>query len=323
MGYGIELAKAAGGQAAGNFINEGMGLLFQGLKNKQQLKQAGKLQELEIKGSKELTDYNMMKQLQMWKDTSYPTQVEMLEKAGLNPALMYGMGGGGGVTTGSPGHVSGQGAGTAQRSGGSESMGLQTAMLAAQVENIKADTELKKADAGIKPLQGENIKSDTEGKHLNNEFLRKSLDDRLDAINSDALIKIEELNQSITKTGLDRATVIQKADQIKAQAAGEILKNMLIEAQTRSTGQSIEESKKKVMLMDAEISKMSEEIAQGWSNLDRQERELKLKKWVEQIKAKYPGVWNVFGRMLNDTGNAIGDLMGNDAISNNPPKTDK
>ena len=36
----------------------------------------GKLQNLEIKGSKELTDYNAAKQLEMWKATNYPAQVE-------------------------------------------------------------------------------------------------------------------------------------------------------------------------------------------------------------------------------------------------------
>jgi len=321
MGYGIELAKAAGGQAAGNFINEGMGLLLAGPKRKAQLKTAKGLQDLEIEGNKKMIDYEISKQLEMWKATSYPGQKKMMEEAGINPALMYGMGGGGGVTTGSAnGNVSGQHAGEPQASKGAEGMGIQAALMTAQIKNIEADTKVKLAEAENKPLQGENIKADTESKFLNNEFLEKSLNDRLDAINSDALIKIEELIQQQTKTGLDRATVIQKAEIVKAEAAGAILKNLLIDAQTKSTGQSIEESKKKVDLMDAEINKMAADIAQGWNNLSRQERELELKKWVEAVKAKYPGVWNVFGRMLNDAGNAIGDLMGNKSISDNPPK---
>ena len=39
---------ALGMQAAGNLVNEGMGLLTQGIKNKQQLKQAKKLQAIQI-----------------------------------------------------------------------------------------------------------------------------------------------------------------------------------------------------------------------------------------------------------------------------------
>lgn len=156
MGFGLELLKSTGAQAAGSIVGEGLGLLTQGIKNKQQLKQAGRLQELEIKGSKELTDYNMSKQLQMWKDTSYGAQVEQMNKAGINPALMYGMGGGGGQTTGNAsGSVSGQGAGTAQKSSGSEGMGLlvgQMGLMKAQKENIEADTANKIADSEGKGL---------------------------------------------------------------------------------------------------------------------------------------------------------------------------
>ena len=47
-------------------------------------------------------DYSYGKQMDMWNATNYPAQVEQLNKAGLNPALEYGMKGGGGVTTGSP-----------------------------------------------------------------------------------------------------------------------------------------------------------------------------------------------------------------------------
>lgn len=40
--------------------------------------------------------------MQTWKATSYPAQVEMMKQAGLNPALMYGQGGGSGGTTSTP-----------------------------------------------------------------------------------------------------------------------------------------------------------------------------------------------------------------------------
>jgi len=94
-GMGLMLGNLGLGAATGA-ISEGLGLIFQGIKDKQQLKQAGKMQELQIAGNKQLTDYNTAKQLQMWKDTSYGAQKEQMEKAGLYPGLMYGMGGGGG-----------------------------------------------------------------------------------------------------------------------------------------------------------------------------------------------------------------------------------
>ena len=42
-------------------------------------------------------------QFDMWNKTNYPAQLEMMKKAGLNPGLMYGLGGGSGTTTGSQG----------------------------------------------------------------------------------------------------------------------------------------------------------------------------------------------------------------------------
>lgn len=163
--------QAAGGAALGA-VGEGMGILFQGIKNKQQLKQAGKMQELQIKGSKELTDYNTMKQLEMWKNTSYGAQKEQMEKAGLNPALMYGMSGGGGQSNSiSAGNVGGQGAEVAR------GMGLQAILTKAQIDNINADTQDKLAnlpgkgkEAGLKEVQTANIKADTELKHQETEL---------------------------------------------------------------------------------------------------------------------------------------------------------
>ena len=156
-GMGIQM----GAQAASGIVDKGLGLLFAGPERKAQLKTAKGLQDLQIAGNKEMTDYQMSKQLQMWKDTSYGAQKEQMEKAGINPALMYGMGGGGGQTTGSAsGNVSGQSAETPEgsKSGG---MGLQGMMLQAQIENIKADTEQKKAAAN-------DLTNSAEGKGLAN-----------------------------------------------------------------------------------------------------------------------------------------------------------
>ena len=96
--FAAGLGMQAASQAASGLIGTGMGLLLEGHNDRRQLRQQEKLQNLEIKGSKELTDYNAAKQLEMWKATNYPAQVEQMKLAGLNPALAYGMGGGGGVT---------------------------------------------------------------------------------------------------------------------------------------------------------------------------------------------------------------------------------
>ena len=72
-------------QAIGGIFGIGLGAY----NDNRQYNQQERLQNLQIKGSKELTDYQMMKQLQMWKDTNYGAQMEELRKAGLNPGLLY------------------------------------------------------------------------------------------------------------------------------------------------------------------------------------------------------------------------------------------
>lgn len=307
--YGLSMATSAGSGLVGGLV----GQIFAGANDRRQLNQDRKLKQQQMLFDKEMTDYNYGKQLQMWKDTNYGAQVEQMEKAGINPGLLYGMSGGGGTTVGSGGgaHVGGGGA----PAGGGEAIGMglqmmQMQLMKAQAEKLEAETKNIGADTGLKGAQTGNVTEDTKGKWLNNEFLDKSLNDRLDTINSEALIAVENLMQEQTQTGLDRATVIQKAELIKQDAIGAGLRNMLIEAQTQSTNQSVEESKKKVELMDADIKQMSEQIAQGWDNLDRQERDLQLRTWVEDLKGKYPGMWNVFGRMLNDAANGLGRMAG-------------
>ena len=77
--------------------------------------------------------------MDIWEKTSYKAQMGQLEKAGLNPGLIYGMGGAGGTLGGS--------SATAQGAAGTGAMDIagaaQIALLNAQRENIEADTENK------------------------------------------------------------------------------------------------------------------------------------------------------------------------------------
>lgn len=307
MPYGLELAQASGAQAAGNTINELTGLFSQPFKNKQQLKQARKLQDLGLEAEATRLARNESMALRMFENTGYNAQVEQMKKAGINPALLYGMSAGGGTTQAQAPQASGSGhAQTAQASRGSEGMGLmigQMGLLQAQKENIEADTANKLAS---KPK----TEAETEGIHLNNEFLKKSLNDRIDIINSDAAIKIADIDIREGERDEQRMSRTDRMNQIKAQAAGEILKNALITQQTKEGAQNIEESKARVIKMDAEIKNWSEQIAQGWKNLDIHEKEMKIKEFEALIKARYPGITNVIGGAANDVIEGLNKLLG-------------
>lgn len=84
--FGMQVGQQATGGA--------LGLLLGGLQNKQQYNQAERLQNLNIRGQQQMTDYNLKKQLELWEATGYGAQMRQLKEAGLNPGLLYGMGGG-------------------------------------------------------------------------------------------------------------------------------------------------------------------------------------------------------------------------------------
>ena len=172
MGKGADLAFGAADSA----IGMGMGLLLGDINDKRQLKQNERLGEQNWKFQKRAAEFNMQQQLEMWKATNYSAQMEEMRKAGLNPALAYGMKGGGGVTTGSS-NASAPQSGVAPVGGG-EAMGMmqqriQMRLLQAQEENIRADTEKKKADAQLTSgAQTSNVVADTENKLLSSVILK-------------------------------------------------------------------------------------------------------------------------------------------------------
>lgn len=94
----------------------------------------------------------------MWDYTNYENQVAHLEAAGLNPALLYGQGGGGGATAAGGNAIAGNG----QPAGGANTgapqaiksqiiegagMGIQLGLMNAQKRKLEADAAKNEADA--------------------------------------------------------------------------------------------------------------------------------------------------------------------------------
>lgn len=302
-------------QAGQGAVGAGLGLMLQGGQDRRQLRQQEKLQNLQMKGA-----------MQMWRDTNYPAQIEQLKKAGLNPGLLYGMGGAGGTTTGGvqTGHAP---------VGGGEIMGMgmttaQMGLLRAQKENIEAGTAKTKAETtkttgvdttkvqtetaslaqGIEnqKAQQELTKIETQLKQIEQQVKGKTIHEQQDLIVNAALKGIEEIDILHTQKLLDRAQYTAKVDEYRAKAINEVLKSQLIHAQTQNTQMSTQEAAQRIIQSHAQINKWAIEMSQGWQNLSRQERELKLKAWEAEVKAAFPGIGQVIGRTLN---NAIEELF--------------
>lgn len=212
-----EAAANVGINAANSALGGVLGMAFAGANDRRQIKQQTKLQNLQIAGNKEMTDYQYAKQLQMWKDTNYSAQVAELKKAGLNEGLLYGMSGGGGTTTGSgggnvTGATAGQGGGGEITAGMGLQLGLQASqmkLMEAQARNLDADTKKK---SGVETELGyaniDNIRQQT-----SNAKVQQLLDrTKLALDNLDLYIKDEGKEYSIIKIQQEASKLIEEVD---------------------------------------------------------------------------------------------------------------
>ena len=137
--------------------------------DRRQLEQQRKLQGLAIEGSKALTDYQMEKQMEMWKNTNWGAQLKEAEEAGLSTAWLMGKGGGTQGTIGSGGMS--VGGGNASDAASAQNAATNQAMAIAQMRNIEANTEKTKAEAEkISGVDTQNTIADTAIKQATTEI---------------------------------------------------------------------------------------------------------------------------------------------------------
>lgn len=142
MGLGADIA----GSAANTAIGAGMGLLLGGHNDRRQIKQQQKLQDMQIKGQKDMAGFNKQLALDMWNETNYGAQRKHMEDAGLNVGLMYGGSGAGGATSnaGAGGSVTGA---AAPQGGNEVQAGVMGMMQQAQIDLIRAQTNKTNVEA--------------------------------------------------------------------------------------------------------------------------------------------------------------------------------
>lgn len=259
--------------------------------------------QLNLENAKATTDHNAKKQLELWDKTNYSAQMEQMRKAGLNPGLMYGMGGGGGqimnVSSGnaSTGHSSSQG----KISDINDIMVLQNLKLGkAQEELTKAQTE--KTEAEAEKIEGVDTEESkvraqeglTRISQIVQDVLEKQMsqDDRMSVINSEAQKAIEEIQLKKNERQISDATVQDEIKKVKEEAIGAALTNELLKEDAKLTKEQQKEIK-------ARINKMAEDIAQGWQRLSIEEKRAKIQKFAEEMKASYPSIFNSTGRVVD------------------------
>ncbi|WVR22139.1 MAG: DNA pilot protein [Malazfec virus 5] len=243
---------------------QGLGMILGDYYRSRQREQQEDLTKIQVEGQKEMGKFNKEQQLDLWNKTNAGAQVQHYKDAGLNVGLMYQGGGAGGATAAaSSGSVGG---GTAEAPSAGAAMGLQLAsqlaLQKAQKENIEADTANKKAGT-------ENTGVQTEQGKVNLDTSRQIQTATVDKALEEARSAMAKAKMDVTNSIINEETYKDQIQQIKAEAAGEMLKNKLTEGN--------------IKLTDRKIWQIAEQIAQGWKGIEFQGVDKVTGKYIEQV----------------------------------------
>lgn len=293
------MMQGAPGGAMGMAIGAASGVANRAMDEqamKDQYFQQLRLNNMALSFNKNMYDYQMNRQFEFWDKTNYKAQVEQMRKAGLNPALLYGKGGGMGATTGnaSAGSFQSQAGSDTSRMDinlGRQAQIMQMSLLASQKANIDADTEKKRADAektkgadtenviantqeikaNINQINAltENTKLRTLGQEITNDLLKlqklyesNTLEDRQEAIkllNNELKSKIAKINEEIPFVSkLAKATI--KELEARANSENASARKSIAEAENQEFLNTEDQRKLRTFLLSEEGSRLAIEV---------------------------------------------------------------
>lgn len=270
-----------------------------------------------------LFNYDLSKKY--WDETNYGAQVEHMQKAGLNPGLMYGQGGQGGQTIGSmsPSPNPGQNPNIPHIQGIGLSKSVDAALALAQKENIEADTANKKAQTDkTTGVDTEEVKANIS--LLQQEVKNKKDQQRLTQLQSDyqGIIndiegatmgwqiqkafyelgkEIEETEEIGLRNKVSREVLESDIQKRRGEAMQVSLQNTLLRAQTNLTNEQANAISEKV-------AQDWQTVSQGWIGLSLKQREIAINKFQAEVKAEFPGLSQITGKALSDFYDLIGSL---------------
>lgn len=272
----------------------GVGMALKNTQRKQN--QADQKDLMNLQQQNQMGLNRQMQQIEMenWENTNYDAQRKQMEKAGLNPGLMYGGSGGGSMTmdSGSGGSAAG---GQAQRQDiDTSGLGMQIqqmALLKAQKENIEADTVKKKVEAektaGVDTEVASANKAltemNTKNAEVQNQRDSRSLEDSLDTLRAIRDKAIGESASALIKGDIDASTKQSQINEINARAINEAFKLAV--------------AKSGIKLNEAQINKMLEDVKIGKANAEKITTDQVAGKQLNSLIEK---IYDIFG-VKNET----------------------
>ncbi len=225
-----------------SLVGAGMGLLGmigQNARARKQHERTKELMDIQNKNQWNLNKQGADLQMDMWNKTNYGAQMQHLKDAGLNPSLMYGNSGGGGTTAGSQtGGSAGSGQAHAPMDIGAS---LNAGLMAAQIANIEADTELKKEGTGEKYQSGM-------GKWLDNVITMWKME-------GDSRAVSQYKSKKYGWEGVSPTSVIGKQELLKIEENEQAIKNLRVDEKLKEAG---------IILSEEQTRKLYHDIIQGY-----------------------------------------------------------
>lgn len=189
--------------------------------------------------NKDAAAYTQGLQKEMWDYTNYENQVKHMKAAGLNPALLYGMGGGGGSTAGSA-----SAAGVGNPGTQAVGMGLEAAQL---ISNIRlTNAEANKTEAESEKISGvdtELAKAQTSLANFN-----ATLADKKGKLTDEQLETQKQLTSKYTQEVrllMTQADVAEETKENEIQKSAQELDNMIWDGLLKTAQYELTESQKK------------------------------------------------------------------------------
>lgn len=288
--------------------NTGLGILTGAIENEMQFGLQKRLNAEQLKNSKNMMDFQQMKQMEMWEKTGYGAQMEQMAKAGLNPGLMYGMSGGGAQTTGNISATAQGGQASRANIATMTGMGIQQQLAQAQIKHLEAQADLTTAQAEktkgtdtaesqarIEALQQgvdnerqrfQLLKLEETLKQIENFEKQATQENRMEFIEYQTRQAMKHLEIVENEAFISNATINEKIAIIGQEALGAAIRNALTQAQIKLTAE--------------QITQMKEHIKQGWKGLSLQTDQQAINKFEAELKQAFPGIMNVGGRIIND-----------------------
>lgn len=290
------------------------GAVLGGQQDKRNYDQANRIGRLNNVLGMEMGNYNYGKQLEMWKATGPVGQMEQLKKAGLNAALMYGKSGPGGMLAApaTAGHTSAQTGDYSREIG----MGMQlaTGLQQAQIENLNADTEKKKADA--KKTAGVDTEQTTwQNKilEIENNFRKDGYAATVAKLKYETDIQLQKLHQERNNAFISDNTVRERMEIIQGDAAAAILKGAAAEA-------GIELTKAETEGIYQGLKQQWKRLAQGDRELDQKDKHILIDQ--ERNKLIDKGIeWGAASRAIGDVLSIMTPKKAAPIINNTENKT--